>query len=256
MSGVKKVPSPVSRSSGIRQNLQASPLKKTRGARGDGGILKIRRKDPPKLVCWLIELLLAVGFDVAKRFVKSWTRSLAKGSKSIRDNTPEPSISSKMSSGIVSAPHPGEQQKGPWIQRPRPFATRVLNLFIDAAKEWSRDKCPQLGAALAYYTVFSLAPLVIVLLGVFGLIYGGSEPARAKILEQLGYYIDPSGVKVFQEIASHAAQPKAGILASVIGIVIALVGASGIFGQLQEALNTIWSVKAKPNQGIRGFIRA
>jgi uncharacterized BrkB/YihY/UPF0761 family membrane protein len=113
-----------------------------------------------------------------------------------------------MSSGIVSAPHRGEQQKGPWIQRPRPFATRVLNLFIDAAKEWSRDKCPQLGAALAYYTVFSLAPLVIVLLGVFGLIYGGSEPARAKILEQLGYYIDPSGVKVFQEIASHAAQPK------------------------------------------------
>jgi membrane protein len=64
--------------------------------------------------------------------------------------------------------------------------------------------------ALAYYTVFALAPLVVILLGVFGLIYGGSEQARDKIIEQLGYFIDPSGVKVFQEIAAHATDPKAG----------------------------------------------
>jgi membrane protein len=97
---------------------------------------------------------------------------------------------------------------------------------------------------------------MIVLLGIFGLIYGGSDQARQKILEQLGYYIDPSGVKVFQEIADHAAEPKAGFLATAIGILIALFSASGIFGQLQEALNTILSVKAKPDQGIWGFIRA
>jgi membrane protein len=109
---------------------------------------------------------------------------------------------------------------------------------------------------LAYYTVFALAPLVVILLGVFGLIYGGSEQARDKIIEQLGYYIDPSGVKVFEEIADHAAEPKAGFWAVAIGVVIALVSASGIFGQLQEALNSIWCVKAKPGQGIWSFIRS
>jgi membrane protein len=124
------------------------------------------------------------------------------------------------------------------------------------AKEWSQDKCPQLGAALAYYTVFSLAPLMLVLLAVFVLNYGGSEQAREKIVDQLQYLIDPSGLKVIQDIANNAAQPKAGILAAVIGIVIALFGASGIFGQLQDALNTIWDVKPEPGQGIWGFIRA
>jgi membrane protein len=109
---------------------------------------------------------------------------------------------------------------------------------------------------LAYYTVFSLAPLVLVLLGVFGLIYGGSAQARDKILEQLRYFVDPSGIKVFQDIANTAAEPKTGILATAIGIAVALFGASGIFGQLQDALNTIWAVKLKPGQGLWGFIRA
>jgi len=95
-----------------------------------------------------------------------------------------------------------------------------------------------------------------VLLGVFGLIYGSNEQAREKILDQLRYLMDPSGVKVFQDIANSAAEPKAGILATAIGILIALFGASGIFGQLQDALNTIWAVKPKPRQGIWGFIRA
>src|SRR5260221_6463176 len=97
---------------------------------------------------------------------------------------------------------------------------------------------------------------MLVLLGVFGSIYGGSEQAREKILEQLLYLIDPNGLKVIEEIANNAAQPKAGILAAAIGILIALFGASGIFGQLQDALNTIWDVKPKPGQGIWGFIRA
>ncbi|HYZ75020.1 MAG TPA: YhjD/YihY/BrkB family envelope integrity protein [Chthoniobacterales bacterium] len=123
-------------------------------------------------------------------------------------------------------------------------------------KEWTEDKCPQLGAALAYYTVFSLAPLMLVLLAAFGLIYGGSELAREKILDQLRHLIDPSGIKVIQDIANNAAQPKAGVWAAVLGIVLALFGASGIFGQLQDALNTIWDVKPKPGQGIWGFIRA
>ena len=81
------------------------------------------------------------------------------------------------------------------------YAARVMDLFKSTAKEWVRDRCPQLGAALAFYTVFSLAPLVIVLLGVFGVIYGSNQGAREKILEQLRYYLDPSGVRAIQDIA-------------------------------------------------------
>jgi membrane protein len=118
------------------------------------------------------------------------------------------------------------------------------------------DKCPQLGAALAYYTIFSLAPLVLIVLAVFGLIYGGSEAVREKITDQLGHFVDPSGVKVFNDIAANASEPKGGILATALGIIIALFGAGGVFGQLQDALNTIWGVKLKPSGGIWGFLRA
>ena len=136
------------------------------------------------------------------------------------------------------------------------YAARVIDPFKSAAKEWLRDRCPQLGAALAYYTVFSLAPLVIVLLGVFGLIYGSNEGTREKILDQLRYYLDPSGVKVIQDIATSAAHPTASVLATVIGAFVALFGASCIFGQLQDALNTIWSIKPKPSRGFSSFVRA
>jgi membrane protein len=118
------------------------------------------------------------------------------------------------------------------------------------------DKCPQLGAALAYFTVFSLAPLVLVLLAVFGLIFGGNEHARDKITEQLQYFIDPSGIKVIQDIAANASKPQAGFIATTIGVIVGLFGASGVFGQLQDALNTIWDVKPKPGSGLYGFVRA
>jgi membrane protein len=72
----------------------------------------------------------------------------------------------------------------------------------------------------------------------------------------LRYFIDPSGVKVIQDIAANASKPKGGILATTIGVIVALFGASGVFGQLQDALNTIWGVKPKPGQGLWGFVRA
>ena len=96
---------------------------------------------------------------------------------------------------------------------------------------------------------------MLVLLAVFGLIFGSSEQAREKITGQLRYLIDPSGVKVVQDIAANAAEPKGGILATAIGIIIGLFGASAVFGQLQDALNTIWGVKPKPGKGIWGFVR-
>ncbi|HET9378555.1 MAG TPA: YihY/virulence factor BrkB family protein, partial [Chthoniobacterales bacterium] len=175
----------------------------------------------------------------------------------IRRKDSEFRISGESKSETTIAPISTRQKKGRGKrQGSASYTARVFSLLKSTVQGWSQDRCPQLGAALAYYTVFSLAPLMLVLLAIFGLIYGGSEQAREKILEQLRYFMDPSGLKVIQDIANNAAQPKTGILAAAIGILIALFGASGIFGQLQDALNTIWDVKQKPSQGIWGFIRA
>ena len=136
------------------------------------------------------------------------------------------------------------------------FATSV-DLVKQTAQEWVTDKAPQLGAALAYYTVFSLAPLILVLLAIVGLLFR-NDPAGAwnKITEQMSYFLDKSAVEVVQNIAQKAAQPNKSILATIIGVLLALFGASGVFGQLQDALNTVWGVKAKPGGGIWGFLRS
>lgn len=131
-----------------------------------------------------------------------------------------------------------------------------FDLLKQTFGEWLEDKAPQLGAALAYYTVFSLAPLILVLLAIVGLIFR-NDPAGAwsKITEQMSYFLDKSAIEVVQNIAQKAAEPSKGIFATIIGIALALFGASGVFGQLQDALNTIWGVKAKPGGGIWGFLR-
>ena len=222
----------------------------------DYTVVDQRRDRRPKFLFLGLDLLAGVGFDLLRRQAKSWTASL-KQEIGVRREVSRAKISGESESGASTA-LPDQRQETERGKPPgnTPYAARILNLLKITAKEWSQDKCPQLGAALAYYTVFSLAPLLLLLLAVFGLIYGGSEQAREKIVDQLQYLVDPSGLKVIQDIANNVAQPKAGILAAVIGIVIALFGASGIFGQLQDALNTIWDVKPKPGQGIWGFIRA
>jgi membrane protein len=137
------------------------------------------------------------------------------------------------------------------------FFGNSFGLLKQTFSEWLEDKAPQLGAALAYYTVFSLAPLILILLAIVGLIFR-NDPGGAwnKITEQMSYFLDKSAVEVVQNIAQKAAQPNKSLLATIIGILLALFGASGVFGQLQDALNTIWGVKAKPGGGIWGFLRS
>jgi membrane protein len=137
------------------------------------------------------------------------------------------------------------------------FVPNSISLLKQTFSEWLEDKVPQLGAALAYYTVFSLAPLVLLLLASVGFIFH-NDPAGAwgKMTEQMSYFLDKSAIDVVQGIAQKASQPNKGFLATTIGILLALFGASGVFGQLQNALNTIWGVKAKPGAGIAGFIRS
>ena len=132
----------------------------------------------------------------------------------------------------------------------------LSGLFVTTFNEWLEDKAPQLGAALAYYTVFSLAPLILVLLAIIGIIFRNDpDGAWERITSQMSSFMDPSGVQVVQDIAKTASKPSASVWATVIGVALALFGASGVFGQLQDALNTIWGVKAKPGAAILDYIR-
>ncbi len=206
-------------------------------SRKEGGLLSL-----------VLELLGAVAIRLGQRYFKAWRSEIL-----ARVDHPPVAAQSKPTVDSLSGPRSEIPREG--VEPETPYSKSIVALFKNTANEWIQDKCPQLGAALAYFTVFSLAPLVLVLLAVFGLIYGGSEHARQKITEQLQYLIDPSGIKVIQDIAANASKPHAGIIATTIGIILALSGASGVFGQLQDALNTIWSVKPKPGGGIKGFMR-
>ena len=137
------------------------------------------------------------------------------------------------------------------------FIADSFSLLKQTVSEWLEDQVPQLGAALAYYTVFSLAPLVLLLLAIVGFIFH-NDPAGAwrKMTEQMSYFLDKSALDVVANIAQTVAHPSKGMPATIIGILLALFSASGVFGQLQNALNTIWGVKAKPGAGIVGFIRS
>jgi len=131
----------------------------------------------------------------------------------------------------------------------------TFSLLKATAFEWLDDQAPTLGAALAYYTVFSLAPLLIISIALAGLVFG-AEAAQGQIFDQLRGLLGDASGKAMQEIVQSAsAEPKTGVVATVIGFVTLLFGASGAFGQLQASLNIIWGVQPKPGRGILGIIR-
>jgi membrane protein len=217
--------------------------------------VKVRESGPGILSVWF-ELLGAVAIRLAQHYAKSWGAGLVAQLKDSADVSTVRHSLTDAGTSIRGRPPSQSEGADEKLWEEKSYSKGVVGLFKNTASEWMGDNCPQLGAALAYFTVFSLAPLVVVLIAVFGLIFGSSEMARDRITEQLQYFVDPSGVKVFREIAAQAAKPTAGIVATTIGVIVGLFGASGVFGQLQEALNTIWGVKPKPGSGIWSFVRA
>jgi membrane protein len=201
-----------------------------------------------------IELSVAVGMNLLKNHVKSWKTALKPRREDLASQKPYPADIVQQRDPIVeNLPDNVKREKS--CPAPAPSTEAVWFILKTTATQWINDKCPQLGAALAYFTVFSLAPLVLILLAFFGLFFG-SQNARDKIIEQLQFMIDPSGIKVIKEIAASVSKPQSSILATTLGIIVGLFGASGVFGQLQDALNTIWGVKAKPGASLWAFIRA
>ena len=121
--------------------------------------------------------------------------------------------------------------------------------------EWVEAEPFQLAAALSYYTLFSLAPLLLIAIGVAGLVFG-REAAQNQIVETLQGMIGQDSAKAVQEmIQASSEKPKTGMLSTIIGFVALLFGAGGVVGQLQTSLNKVWEVTPKPGQGIWGFLR-
>ncbi len=110
---------------------------------------------------------------------------------------------------------------------------------------WVADKAPRLAAALAFYTILSAAPLLVVALSIAGMVYGRAA-VEGQLVEQMRGLVGEEGAKAIQSMIAAAGGPGSG-LAMVIGIVMLLLGASGVFAELQDALNTIW--KAPPRKG-------
>ena len=132
---------------------------------------------------------------------------------------------------------------------------RIWAVVRRAAFKWSADDCLALGAALAYYTVFSLAPVLVIVIAVAGALFG-QEAAQGEIVEQIRSLVGEEGAAAIQALVQSASRPGAGSRATLIGLLVLLFGSTSAFTQLQSALNRIWEVPAQEHSGIWDMVRA
>jgi membrane protein len=117
-------------------------------------------------------------------------------------------------------------------------------VFRQAVTGWWNDNVPRMGAALAYYTLFSLAPVLIVAIAVCGFIFG-TEAVRGEIVGQIEGLVGHDGAIAVQAMLEGAAKPSSSVLATIVGIITFFLGATGAFLELQADLDAIWRVKPK-----------
>ena len=117
-------------------------------------------------------------------------------------------------------------------------------LFKQAVTAWSDDYAPSMGAALSYYTLFSIAPLLLIVISVAGLIFG-DDAVRGELTGGLQYLMGDDGAKAIEGMIAGASEKKDGIIGTLIGIFVLLLGATTVFGELQNALDRIWRAPAR-----------
>jgi membrane protein len=131
---------------------------------------------------------------------------------------------------------------------------KFIELVKQSFKEWSEDKASRLAAALAYYTIFSIPPLLVIVIAIAGQFFG-QEAAQQELLSQVGSTIGEDGRAALEGILEGADRPQGNVIAVIIGVVTLFLGASGVFAQLQDGLNTVWDVMAAPGRGIIGTLK-
>jgi membrane protein len=129
-------------------------------------------------------------------------------------------------------------------------------LVKQAGESWIDDYAPSMGAALAYYTAFSLAPLLLIVIAIAGLVFG-AEAARGEIFGQLTSLMGRDAAAAVEGMLTSVSKPSEGVAATLVGAIFLLIGATSVFGELQDALDRIWRAPAREKAGgIWGLVRA
>lgn len=130
----------------------------------------------------------------------------------------------------------------------------IGRLLAETGRDWLDDEVPRLAAALAYYTLLSLTPLLVLAIALAGLVFG-EEAARGQIAAELRAIMGPQGAEALETVVMNARRPETGLLNTLLGLAVLLIGASGVFGELQSAMNKIWEVAPRAGRGIWGTLR-
>ncbi|HYE89178.1 MAG TPA: YihY/virulence factor BrkB family protein [Vicinamibacterales bacterium] len=129
----------------------------------------------------------------------------------------------------------------------------ILRVLKRAARAWWDDDCLRLGASLAFYTLFSIAPVLLMAIAIAGLVFG-AEAVRGEIVGQLDHLIGRDGAIGVQALLEGASERRSGIMATAFGSIAFLVTSTSAFLELQVALNTIWRVKPKPGGQLKALV--
>jgi membrane protein len=134
-------------------------------------------------------------------------------------------------------------------------AKAIGNVLKETAQRWWRDEIPRMGAALSFYTMLSLAPLLVVVTAVAGLVFD-REAVQGGLVEQIRALAGRQAAEVIRTLMANASEnARTGVFATAVGVVLLLVGATGVFAELQDVLNTIWGAKQRSSAGLWGVIR-
>jgi membrane protein len=133
---------------------------------------------------------------------------------------------------------------------------QVWRMLKSAFQEWNKDKAPRLAAALAYYTIFSIAPLLILVIAIAGFFFD-TAAVREQLMGQIESLVGSNGADFLRTALDNANRPgeSSGWIATIVSIVLLLVGATGVLVQLQTALNEVWDVEADPDRGMSNLLR-
>ncbi|HEX5768841.1 MAG TPA: YihY/virulence factor BrkB family protein [Burkholderiales bacterium] len=133
---------------------------------------------------------------------------------------------------------------------------QMWSVFKQAVQAWSDDYAPSMGAALSYYTLFSIAPLFLIVIAVAGWFFG-EEAARGELTAGLQRLMGEEGARAIEEMVANASKPAEGIIATVVGLLVLMLGATTVFGELQNALDRIWRAPAREKlSGLWRLLRA
>ena len=133
---------------------------------------------------------------------------------------------------------------------------KIWLLIKTTVTAWDNDYAPSMGAALAFYTLFSIAPLLLIVLSIMGFVFG-AEAARGEIAQQLQNLMGEQSALAVQALLQNANKPTDGMVATIVGVLLLLIGATTVFGELQSALDRIWRApERRPISGIIPFLRS